>query len=204
MSIIMLASGIMMLIAALQGRGNDTKTLPNIMIALGLLLAIWSTYRTIKQKNRLDYLRTRAPDIYKRELKIFWLQIPETILYLIVMGVGIFLLLHEHFTDKALNLMAGGFTILNSIFGVIKIYKTFSTKDFQWKLTCVLTIFELVLGLIFIIKADSISINEYILMGILTTTAGVIEVISSATKENLQATVSDGKKALKIIKESKS
>ena len=97
--------------------------------------------------------------------------------------------------------MAGGFTTLNGVLGVISAYKNRENKDFRWKFMIVLTVIELILGPYFIITSDSIDINGYIIMGVLTTVAGTIEVISALTKDNLKGTIKDGKDIVRIIKD---
>ncbi|MBP5674848.1 DUF308 domain-containing protein, partial [Candidatus Saccharibacteria bacterium] len=102
-----------------------------------------------------------------------------------------------------LNLMAGGFTTLNGVLGVISAYKNRNDKDFRWKFMLVLTIIELIIGPYFIIVSDSIDIAGYIIMGVLTMVAGLIEVISTFTKTNLKSTLDDGKEIIRIMKDDK-
>ena len=117
-----------------------------------------------------------------------------------VAGVGVFLLSNEDLTDKALNLMTGGFTTLNGVLGAINAYKKRDNKDFRWKVLLFLTVLELVIGLFFIFASDSIAVFWYIVMGALTTVAGVIEVVSAINHGQLDSTIDDGKKILTIIK----
>ncbi len=202
-SIMMLSSGIMMFIAALNGKGNDTYSLPILITSLGTILSLWATYRFGYIKSEYDKTK-KAPNtektIRKREL---FFQILETLLYMVIAGLGVFLLSNHGFTNKVLNLMSGFFTTLNGIFGAINVYKGLSVRDFRWKLTIVLMVFELILGPFFLINSDSIDINGYIIMGGLTAVAGVVEVISSTTKENIRGTFSDGKEIMQIIKNGK-
>ena len=41
-SIMMLFAGVMMFIAALNGKGNDTKSLPILITSLGTILSLWA------------------------------------------------------------------------------------------------------------------------------------------------------------------
>ena len=73
--------------------------------------------------------------------------------------------------------------------------------DFRWKLLLVLAVLELAIGLYFIFASDSIAIAWYIIMGVLTTIAGTIEVVTVMTHENIRTTINDGKKIIQIIKD---
>ena len=199
-SIMMLFSGAMMFIAALNGKGNDTKSLPILITVVGAVLTLYATYRIGYLKSEFDK-SSKDEEEKKLRLKILLMQIAETLLYLVVLGVGIFLLVDESLMNKILNLMAGGFTTLNGVLGVIKIYKNRENKDFYWKLMIVLAIFELSIGPYFIFASSSISVNGYIIMGALTTVAGIIEVISAMTRDNLKCTLDDGKEIVQIIKD---
>ena len=44
-SIMMLMAGVMMFIAALNGKGNDTKSLPILITTVGTILTLWTVYR---------------------------------------------------------------------------------------------------------------------------------------------------------------
>lgn len=202
-SLLMLFSGVMMFIAALNGKGNDTKSLPTLITVIGAALTLYATFRLGYKKSNLDRISGDEREVKVAARKMFIAQIIETLVYALVAGVGIFLLVNEQFTNKVLNLMAGGFTTLNGVFGAIYIYKNRENKDFRWKLTIVLTVLELILGPYFIFGSDNIGINGYIIMGALTTVAGVIEVISATTKEGLKATLNDGKEIVHIIKDDK-
>ena len=129
------------------------------------------------------------------------MQVVEALLYAVLTGVGVFLLSNEGFTNKVLNLMAGGFTTLNGVLGAIKAYKNREDIDFRWKLLLALTVLELAIGIYFIVASDSIGIVMYVVMGAITTVAGTIEVISALTTENIQCTLDDGKKIARIIKD---
>ena len=200
-SIMMLMAGAMMFIAALNGHGNDTKSLPTLITSLGTILTLLAVYNLGYTKSSLDKFKSDNREEKDLTRKAFFSQIIETLVYMLVAGLGIFLLSNEGFTNKILNLMAGGFTILNGVLGAINTYKNRENKDFRWKLMLVLVIYELIVGPYFIIASDSISINGYIIMGALTTIAGIIEVISVFTKENLKGTLNDGKKIVHIMKD---
>lgn len=200
-SIMMLMAGAMMFIAALNGHGNDTKSLPTLITSLGTILTLLAVYNLGYTKSSLDKFKSDNREEKDLTRKAFFSQIIETLVYMLVAGLGIFLLSNEGFTNKILNLMAGGFTILNGVLGAINAYKNRENKDFHWKLMLVLVVFELIVGPYFIIASDSISINGYIIMGALTTIAGIIEVISVFTKENLKGTLNDGKKIVHIMKD---
>jgi len=164
-------------------------------------LTLWAVYRLGYVKSCYDRIEVSNREEKLIERKILFLQIGETLVYALVAGLGIFLLLNEGFTNKILNLMAGGFTTLNGVFGAINTYKNRENKDFRWKFMLVLMIIELVVGPYFIFVSDSINIQGYIIMGVLTTVAGTIEVISALTRDNLKGTLDDGKKIVRIIKD---
>ncbi|MDO4759692.1 MAG: DUF308 domain-containing protein [Candidatus Saccharibacteria bacterium] len=200
MSLMMLFSGIMMFIAAINGHGNDTKTMPLMITLAGAGFSFWSLYRLGCIKS--DYDKIDRANRGEREIarKGIFLHIGESLIYVIIAVVGIFLLINESFTNKVLNLMAGGFTTFNGILGAINTYKNRNNKNFRWKFMLGLTIVELIIGPIFIF-APSIDINGYIIMGALTTIAGTIEVISAFTMDNIKSTVRDGKDIVRIMKE---
>ncbi len=200
MSLMMLFSGIMMFIAAINGKGNDTKTLPLMITLGGAVFAFWSLYRLGYIKS--DYDKTSRVDRQEKDTarKAIFLQIGEASIYVVIAVLGIFLLANESFTNKALNLMAGGFTTFNGVLGAINTFKKKDNKNFHWKFTIGLTLVELILGPIFIF-APEINITGYIIMGILTTVAGTIEVISALTMDNIKSTVKDGKDIVRIMKE---
>ncbi len=200
-SIMMLYSGIMMFIAALNGKGNDTKSLP-LMIAIGgIVLSIWAFYRLGYAKSQYDNIDKSKRQEKAAERKTLLFQILESSAYLLVAALGIFLLVNESFTNTVLDLMAGFFTCLNGVFGAINIYKGRKEKDFVWKLTIVLTTLELVIGPIFLFASNSINITGYIIMGCLTMVAGTVEVIKALTKENIKATIADSKEIVHLIKD---
>ena len=197
-SIMMLVSGVMMLIAAINGHGNDTKTLPSLITVVGVVLAFWSFYRIGYLKSSYDKQTDRAKKTIERQA--FFSQILETLMYVAVAGLGFFLILNEGFTNKVLNLMSGGFTILNGVFGAIYVYKHWGNKNPKWKFRIILTVVELVVGIYFIIASDSIETVGFIIMGLLTTIAGSIEVFSSLSKESLRDTLQDGKEIVETLK----
>ena len=199
MSIMMLVSGIMMYIAAMNGKGNDIKTLPILITIAGVVFSFWAFYRLGYIKSNIDKLdESRDKRIEKRG---FYLQIVEASIYTIISGLGIFLLVNESFTNTVLDLMAGGFTTLNGVIGVINTVKGRNDIDFRWKFMLVLTVLELILGPFFIFKSNTIDLNGYLLMGTLTTVAGLIEVISSLSMQTLRDTISDSKEIVKKLKE---
>ena len=107
----------------------------------------------------------------------------------------------EAFTDKVLNLMAGGFTILNGIFGVIYIYKHRENRTFGWKFRIFLTLLEFGMGIFFVAASDSIEVGSYMILGSITTVAGTIEVFHAITRKNLEDVVKDGKNMINAFKD---
>ena len=202
-AIMMLFSGVMMFIAALNGHGNDTKSLPILITSVGAILTLYATYRLGYVKSNYDKIGGELRDVKAAGRKMLIFQAVETLVYMIVAGLGILLLVNESLTDKVLNLMAGGFTTLNGVLGAISAYKNRENKDFRWKFMLVVTGLELVIGPYFIFASDSIGINGYIVMGALTTVAGIIEVISAATRKGIKDTLNDGKEIVRIIKDEK-
>ena len=201
-SIMMFVSGIMMFIAAINGKGNDTKSLPLLITSAGVILTIWAVYRFGYLKACFDRISsTEQEQEWKERRRGLIMQAIEALLYVAVAGLGVFLLSNEGFTDKVLNLMAGGFTTLNGVLGAINAYKSREDIDFRWKLLLALTVLELAIGTYFIVASDSIGIVMYIVMGAITTVAGTIEVVSALTTENIQCTLDDGKKIARIIKD---
>ena len=201
-SIMMLFSGVMMFIGGLQGRGNDTKSLPLLITALGAGLSFWAFFRLGYVKSNFDNAKA-SREIKAEQRKMILFQAGESLLYVIIAGAGIFLLMNEGFTNKVLNLMAGFFTTLNGVFGAISAVKNRDNKDFRWKFMLVITALEFILGPYFIFGSDSIDITGYIIMGALTSVAGLIEVISAFTRENIRGTINDGKEIVHIIKDDK-
>ncbi len=200
-SFMMLFGGIMLMVGAFSGNGNDTKTLPSMIAIAGAIFTCWSFYRVGYLKAKSEKLKHDERDEALNQLV---LQIYETIVYLAVCLIGIILLLNESFTNRALNLMTGGFTIFNGVVGVINaIKKSDKYATFGWKFMLGLTIIELGLGAYFVFMSNTINNVGLGVMGVITTIAGLIEVISSLRKDILQKTVQDGKSIVKILKEEK-
>lgn len=199
-SVMMLFSGFMMFVAALNGYGNDTKSLPILITSIGVVLTLWSAFKLGYLKANLDRIAKENQVERKAEMRVILLHIAESLIYIAVAGMGVFLLSNEGFTNKALNLMTGGFTTLNGVLGVINAVKKRDTIDFRYKLLLVLTIIELIIGPFFIFASDSIDTIWYVVMGAVTTVAGVIEVISAMNHDNIESTIDDGKKIIQIIK----
>lgn len=197
-SIMMFVGGVMMLIGAINGHGNDTKSMPALITAVGILLSFWSFYRIGYIKSDYDKQKDRQEKVAKRQA--FFSQILEALIYILVVVLGFFLLLNEGFTNKALNLMSGFFSILNGVFGAIYVFKHRENKSAWWKFRIALTVIEFALGIYFIFASDSIEIGWYIAMGALTTVAGAIEVVSSFTADNLRNAANDGKDIVRILK----
>ena len=202
-SVMMLMSGVMMLIGGLQGKGNDLKSLPLLITSLGVVLSVWAIYRFGYLKSNYDAIHPEDEETKKIGRKVLVMQGAETLLYAAVAGIGVFLLSNENFTNIALNIMSGFFTTLNGVFGVINTVKGRDNKDFRWKFILVLTIVELVMGAYFLIWCQNIEITGYILMGSLTTVAGIIEVINAFTRENIKNTENDVKDIVHIMKDGK-
>lgn len=200
-SLMMLFSGVMMFIAAIHGNGNDTKSLPMLITSVGVILTLWASYRLGYVKSNLDQISKDDNPRRKVEKRVLFFQIGEALLYAMVAALGVFLLTNEGLTNKILNLMAGGFTTLNGVLSAINVYKSRDNKDFHWKVLLVLMVLELIIGPIFIFNSDSIDIPGYIVMGVLTTVAGTVEVISACTRENLKNTLDDGKKIVDIMRD---
>ena len=200
-SIMMFVGGVMMLIGAINGHGNDTKSMPALITAVGILLSFWSFYRIGYIKSDYDKQKNRQEKVSERQA--FFSQILEALIYVLVVVLGFFLLLNEGFTNKALNLMSGFFSILNGVFGTIYVFKHRDNMSAWWKFRIVLTLIEFVLGIYFIFASDSIEIVWYIVMGSLTTVAGAIEVFSSLNAEQIGNAVNDGKEIVNIVKKTK-
>jgi uncharacterized membrane protein HdeD (DUF308 family) len=197
-SMMMLVSGVMMAVGALNGRGNDTKTIPILVTAAGVMFSIWAFYRLGYIKANYDKLEDKMQkDIEKR---VLILQAIESLAYIIVTVAGIYLLLNENLMNLILNLVVGIFTTFNGIMGVISLCKRLNNRNYRWIIRLILTIFELIGGLYFIIMANSIDIGGFLVMGILTAVAGIIEVISVYSKEYLIVTVKDSKSAVSTLK----
>ncbi|MBQ3441443.1 DUF308 domain-containing protein [Candidatus Saccharibacteria bacterium] len=199
MSVMMLVSGLMMFVAALQGKGNNTLAMPLGITIAGALITFWSFYRVGYIKANLDKIKDENERAGAKMLLL--MQIGETLIYLIVAAVGVYLLLNQSLVNRVLNLMAGGFTTLNGITGVINVVKRWRERDFRWWLKLVLTIVELVLGPYFLICCDTVEGGWFVAMGALTIVAGTIEVITALTPESIRSTMQDGKDIVRILKE---
>ncbi len=200
-SMMMLVSGVMMAITALNGQGNDTKTLPTLITAAGVIFSLWAFYRFGYLKANYD----RTTDEIQKKLgkQTLVLQILEALAYIIVTVAGIYLLMNESLVNVILNLMVGGFTTFNGIVGVVNLIKRRNERDYRWYIRLVLTLFELVVGPYFIIASSTIDTNWLLVMGILTALAGLIEVIASFSTEALKDTVKDSKEIVKTLKTGK-
>ena len=199
MSVMMLVSGLMMFVAALQGKGNNTLAMPLGITIAGSLITFWSFYRVGYIKANFDKIKDENERAGAKMLLL--MQIGETLIYLIVAAVGVYLLLNQSLVNRVLNLMAGGFTTLNGITGVINVVKRWRERDFRWWLKLVLTIVELVLGPYFLICCDTVEGGWFVSMGALTIVAGTIEVITALTPESIRSTMQDGKDIVRILKE---
>ena len=200
-SFLMLISGIMMAISGLTGNGNDTKTLPTTIVVIGAVLSLWAFYRIgfTRAKVLLDK-DARQKKIDKRNMIMM---IFEAALYLFIVGIGVFLLINEKFTNTALNVMAGGFSILNGVFGVIYLIKNRKNIETVWKFKLVLTILEFGLGIYFIFAAKTIGMTAFILLGALTTVAGILEVILALSFKEIVNTAKDGRDIVRTLKTGK-
>ena len=201
-SLLMLMGGVMLSIGAFTGSGNDTKTLPSWIALAGSVFTCWSFYKLGYLKSDYDRLEDDAER--KASLKNLAMQIIETLVYLAIAVVGLFLLLNESFTNTALNLMTGGFTIFNGVMGVINVVKNREKWDtFGWKFIAGLTLIELALGLLFIFMASKINIVALGIMGVVTTIAGVIEVISAIRNHAIEDAIKDSKDIVRVLKDEK-
>lgn len=197
-SLMMFIPGLMMTFAAIQGNGNDTKTLPLMILLAGAVFSFWGFFRLGYSKCVID--RPIKEDDRGGWRRDFFLLMLETILYLIIAALGVYLLMNESLTNRILNLMAGGFTTFNGVMGAIRAFKGRDNKDFRWKFMLVLTLFELGWGIFFLINSESINIGSYLVMGIITSVAGLIEVISCLNAKTLKDTLEDGKEIVKTMK----
>lgn len=200
-ALMMLVSGAMMVVAALNNRGNDTKTLPILITAAGVIFSFWAFYRIGYIKSNYDRLEDKLQKTVEKHL--FVTQILEALAYIVITVAGIFLLLNEHFVNLILNLMAGGFTLFNGVNGLINVCKRRENKDYRWVIRLILTIFELGVGTYYIISSSSIDTTEFLIMGILTTLAGIIEIVSVSSAETFVNTVKDGKEIVRTLKNDK-
>ena len=197
-SLMMFIPGLMMTFAAIQGNGNDTKTLPLMILLAGAAFSFWGFFRLGYSKCVID--RPNNNDDRSGWRRDFFLLMLETVLYLIIAALGVFLLMNESLTNRILNLMAGGFTTFNGIMGAIRAFKGRENKDFRWKFMAVLTVFELGWGIFFLINSENIGIGSYLIMGIITSVAGLIEVISCLNAKTIKDTIEDGKEIVKTMK----
>ena len=194
----MFISGLMMAIAGFNGNGNDTKMLPSVIALVGFVLSLWAFYRIGYIKSNFDKLKDREEKVIERKVLIF--QIIEAVIYLLITALGVFFFVNENFTNKVLDLMCGGFTILNGVFGCIYIYKNRERKNFGWKFRIGLTVLEFGMGIYFIIASNSINATGYAIMGSMTTIAGIIEVAHALTRQNIEDAVKDSKDIVKALK----
>lgn len=197
-SLMMFIPGLMMAFAALNGNGNDTKSLPLMILLAGQVFSFWSLYRLGYIKANLD--KMEEGDERNAAWKIFFLQIGEGLIYLLITAIGIYLLVNQDLTDKILNLMAGFFTTLNGVLGAVKVVKGRDNKNFAWKFKLFLTLFELGFGIYFLIAFNNINIRSYLVMGIITAVAGAIEVASCLNAKTLKETLEDGKDIVETLK----
>lgn len=197
-SLMMLIPGIMMTFAAVRGNGNDTKSLPLMILIAGAVFALWAFYRLGYIKSGIDAMKNARKE--RPDWRGFFLQLGEAIIYLIIAALGVFLLMNEQFTNKILNLMAGGFTTFNGIMGIVSTIKHRDNRDFRWKFVIVLTLFELVWGVYFLLASDSIGISSYFVMGVITTIAGILAVATSLNEQTIKDTIEDGKEIAKTLK----
>lgn len=197
-SLMMFIPGLMMTIAALNGNGNDLKSLPLMILIAGELFSFWSLWRLGYIKANLDKMEDE--DERKAAWKIFLLQCGEAAIYLLIAALGVYLLINEDLTNRILNLMAGFFTTLNGVLGAIKVVKGRNNKNFAWKFKLFLTLFELGFGIYFLIAHADIGIKSYFVMGMITTIAGAIEVASCFNAETLKDTLEDGKEIVDTMK----
>ena len=197
----MLVSGAIMAIAALNGHGNDTKTLPILITTAGVVFSLWSFYKIGYIKANYDKAEDKAQKSV--EWRLIALQIVESLAYIIVTTAGIYLLLNESLVDMILNLMVGIFTTFNGVMGAISLIKRRGNRDWRWVVRLVLTIFELAVGPYFIVASNAIDIKGLVVMGILTAIAGLIEVIAAYSKQALKDTFKDGKDIVHTLKTGK-
>ena len=197
-SLMMFIPGVMMTIAALNGNGNDLKSLPLMILIAGEIFSFWSLWRLGYIKANLDKMEDE--DERKAGWKLFFLQCGEAAIYLLIAVLGVYLLINEDLTNRILNLMAGFFTTLNGVLGAVKVVKGRDNKNFAWKFKLFLTLFELGFGIYFLIAHADINIKSYLVMGIITAVAGAIEVASCFNAKTLKDTLEDGKDIVDTMK----
>jgi uncharacterized membrane protein HdeD (DUF308 family) len=197
-SLMMFIPGVMMTIAALNGNGNDLKSLPLMILIAGEIFSFWSLWRLGYIKANLDKMEDE--DERKAGWKLFLLQCGEATIYLLIAVLGVYLLINEDLTNRILNLMAGFFTTLNGVLGAVKVVKGRNNKNFAWKFKLFLTLFELGFGVYFLIAHADINIKSYLVMGIITSIAGAIEVASCFNAKTLKDTLEDGREIVDTMK----
>lgn len=197
-SLMMFIPGVMMTIAALNGNGNDLKSLPLMILIAGEIFSFWSLWRLGYIKANLDKMEDE--DERKAGWKIFLLQCGEVAIYLLIASLGVYLLINEDLTNRILNLMAGFFTTLNGVLGAVKVVKGRNNKNFAWKFKLFLTLFELGFGIYFLIAHADINIKSYLVMGLITAIAGAIEVASCFNAKTLKDTLEDGREIVDTMK----
>lgn len=201
-SVLMLMGGVMLTIGAFSGNGNDTKTMPTMIALAGSAFTLWAVYR-------IGYLRAELKglsDEDEKDEKLWQLifQVGETAIYVLIAAFGIFLLLNEVVTNRLLNIMTGGFTILNGVVGIINVIKKREKHaTFGWKFMLGLAIIELTLGIYFLFMPDDVNIAIQGVVGVITIIAGVIEVIASLRRDVIEKTIQDGKDIVKVLKDEK-
>ena len=198
-AVMMFISGFMMAIAGINGNGNDTKTLPAFIALFGFCFSLWSFYRVGYLKSNMDKESNREQKATER--RAFYLQIGEAIVYLIIVFLGVYLFVNESFTNTVLDLMAGGFTILNGVFGILYIVKNRDNKTFWWKFRFFLTALEFIMGFYFIFASNSIDASGYLILGSTTTVAGIIEVINALRQNALKDAIKDSKDMIRAFKD---
>ena len=198
-AVMMFISGLMMALAGFNGNGNDTKTLPALIALAGAIFGYWSFYRLGYVKSNMDKIEKREEKVSMR--RVFWLQIIETVVYLIITSIGVYLYINEGFTNTLLDLMCGAFTILNGTFGVIWIMKNRDEKNFSWKFRIGLTIIEFGMGLYFIFASNTINATGYMIMGSITTVAGIIEIVHAIKQNAVRDAITDSKKMVRALKD---
>lgn len=197
-AVMMFISGLMMAIAGFNGNGNDTKMIPSLITLIGVMLSLWAFYRVGYIKSEFNQIDDQEEKSLKR--KVLIRQVIEAIVYLLVTALGVFFFVNENFTNKILDLMCGGFTILNGIFGCIYIYKNRENKKFGLKFRIGLTILEFGMGIYFILASNSINATGYAIMGSMTTVAGIIEIAHAITRKNIEDAVRDSRDIVKALK----
>ena len=198
-AVMMFISGFMMALAGLNGNGNDTKTLPAVIALFGFIFSLWSFYRIGYVKTNLDRETTREKKAVCR--RIFYSQILEATIYLIITFLGVYLFVNEGFTNTVLDLMCGGFTILNGVFGILWIAKNNDNHNFSWKFRIGLTVVEFFMGSYFILASNTINATGYLIMGSITTLAGVIEIVHAVKENAIRDAIEDGKSIVKAFKD---